>query len=72
MGSRQLPKSYDETTLHALEQALKEVSQVLKAHDPLSRLGRGIANRAGSKTGGLGRRWRDRAGRTSQQSSSEL
>ena len=34
MGSRQPPKSYDETTLQALEQALKEVSQVLKAHDP--------------------------------------
>ena len=35
MASRHPPKSYDETTLQALEQALKEVGQVLKAHDPL-------------------------------------
>ena len=35
MGSRQPPKSYDETTLQALEQALRDVWQVLKAHDPL-------------------------------------
>ena len=35
MASRQPPKSYDETTLQALEQALKDVWQVLKAHDPL-------------------------------------
>ena len=34
MGSRQPPKSYDETTLQALEQALRDVWQVLKAHDP--------------------------------------
>ena len=34
MGSRPPPKSYDETTLQALEQALKDVWQVLKAHDP--------------------------------------
>ena len=35
MASRQPPKSYDETTLQALEQALRDVWQVLKAHDPL-------------------------------------
>ena len=35
MGSRQPPKSYDETTLQALEQALRDVWQVLKAHEPL-------------------------------------
>ena len=35
MASRQPRKSYDETTLQALEQALKDVWQVLKAHDPL-------------------------------------
>jgi hypothetical protein len=34
MGSRQHPKSHDETTLQGLEQALKDVWQVLKAHDP--------------------------------------
>ena len=34
MASRQPPRSYDETTLQALEQALKDVWQVLKAHDP--------------------------------------
>ena len=31
----QPPKSYDETTLQALEQALRDVWRVLKAHDPL-------------------------------------
>jgi hypothetical protein len=35
MASRHPPKSYDETTLQALEQALRDVWQVLKAHDPL-------------------------------------
>ena len=34
MASRQPPRSYDETVLQALEQALKDVWQVLKAHDP--------------------------------------
>jgi hypothetical protein len=34
MGSRLPPKSYDETTLQALERALKDVLQVLKAHEP--------------------------------------
>jgi hypothetical protein len=34
MDSQQPPKSYDETTLQALEQALKDVWQVLKAHEP--------------------------------------
>ena len=34
MASRQPRKSYDEMTLQALEQALKDVWQVLKAHDP--------------------------------------
>jgi hypothetical protein len=28
------PPSYDDMTLHALEQALRDVWQVLKAHDP--------------------------------------
>ena len=35
MASRQPPKSYDETTLQALEQAHHDVWQVLKARDPL-------------------------------------
>jgi len=35
MASRQPPRRYDETTLLALEQALRDVWQVLKAHDPL-------------------------------------
>jgi len=34
MASRQPPRSYDETTLQALEQALRDVWQVLKAHEP--------------------------------------
>ena len=34
MGSQQPPRSYDETTLQAMEQALNDVWQVLKAHDP--------------------------------------
>lgn len=34
MTSKQLPKSHDETTLRVLEQALRDVCQVLKAHDP--------------------------------------
>jgi hypothetical protein len=34
MASQQPPKSHDETTLVALEQALRDVCQVLKAHDP--------------------------------------
>jgi hypothetical protein len=32
--SKQEPKSHDETTLCVLEQALRDVCQVLKAHDP--------------------------------------
>ena len=35
MASQQSPKSYDETTLQALEQALRDVWIALKAHDPL-------------------------------------
>ena len=35
MASRPPPKSHDETTLIALEQALEDVWQILKAHDPL-------------------------------------
>ena len=34
MASQHPPRSYDETTLQALEQALRDVWQVLKAHDP--------------------------------------
>jgi hypothetical protein len=35
MASQQpTPKHHDETTLIALEQALKDACQVLKAHDP--------------------------------------
>jgi hypothetical protein len=34
MASQHPPRSYDEITLRALEQALREVWQVLKAHDP--------------------------------------
>ena len=34
MASQQAPKSHDETTLIALEQALKDVWQALEAHDP--------------------------------------
>ncbi len=34
MASQQPPKGHDETTLAALEQALRDVCQVLKAHDP--------------------------------------
>lgn len=34
MGSKCPPKSYDETTLLALEQAVRDVWQVLKARDP--------------------------------------
>jgi hypothetical protein len=34
MRSQQPLKSHDETTLAALEQALKDACQVLKAHDP--------------------------------------
>ena len=34
MASQQPPKSHDETTLVALEQALRDVCQVLKARDP--------------------------------------
>ena len=33
MASQQ-PKSHDETSLVAVEQALRDVCQVLKAHDP--------------------------------------
>lgn len=33
MGSQHPPRSYDETTLRALEQALRDVWEVLKAHD---------------------------------------
>jgi hypothetical protein len=32
--SQHPPRLYDETTLQALEQALRDVWQVLKAHDP--------------------------------------
>jgi hypothetical protein len=34
MASKPPPKHHDETTLVALEQALRDVCQVLKAHDP--------------------------------------
>jgi len=34
VASKQAPKSHDETTLCVLEQALRDVCQVLKAHDP--------------------------------------
>jgi hypothetical protein len=34
MGSRNPPRSYDDATLVALEEALRDVWQVLKAHDP--------------------------------------
>ena len=34
MASQYLSQSYSETTLLALEQALRDVWQVLKAHDP--------------------------------------
>jgi hypothetical protein len=34
MASQNPPKSQDQTTLVALEQALRDVCQVLKAHDP--------------------------------------
>ena len=34
MASQKAPKSHDETTLIALEQALKDVWQALEAHDP--------------------------------------
>ena len=34
MVSQHLPRSYDEITLHALEEALRDVWMVLKAHDP--------------------------------------
>jgi hypothetical protein len=34
MASQQPPKSHDETALVALEQALRDACQVLKAHDP--------------------------------------
>ena len=34
MASQQPPKNHEETTLLALEQALKDVWQALKAHDP--------------------------------------
>jgi hypothetical protein len=34
MRSQQPLKGHDETTLLALEQALRDVRQVLKAHDP--------------------------------------
>jgi hypothetical protein len=34
MASQQSPKRHNETTLVALEQALRDVCQVLKAHDP--------------------------------------
>ena len=34
MGSQYPPKSYDETALVALEQAMRDVWQVLKARDP--------------------------------------
>ena len=34
MPSKQPQKRYGETTLAALEQALRDVCQVLKAHDP--------------------------------------
>jgi hypothetical protein len=33
MASRNPPRSYDDATLDALEEALKDVWQVLKAHD---------------------------------------
>jgi hypothetical protein len=34
MASQYPPQSYDDNTLQALEQALRDVWQVLKAHDP--------------------------------------
>jgi hypothetical protein len=34
MASQYQPQSYDDNTLQALEQALRDVWQVLKAHDP--------------------------------------
>ena len=34
MASPQPPKTYDETTLQALEQALKDVWHILNAHEP--------------------------------------
>ena len=34
MASQHLSQSYSQTTLLALEQALRDVWQVLKAHDP--------------------------------------
>jgi hypothetical protein len=34
MASQKTPKSQDQITLVALEQALRDVCQVLKAHDP--------------------------------------
>ena len=74
MGSRQPPKSYDETTLQALEQALRDVWQVLKAHDPFRDWDKDTDFRTGAcrKADGPGRRWGDRATRISQQSSSKL
>ena len=35
MASQRPSRNFDETTLQALEQALRDVWQVLKAHDPL-------------------------------------
>ena len=34
MASRNTPRYYDDAMLSALEQALRDVCQVLKAHDP--------------------------------------
>jgi hypothetical protein len=34
MASQRPPRSFDESTLQALENALRDVWQVLKAHDP--------------------------------------
>ena len=34
MASQRPPKGFNELTLQALEHALRDVSQVLKAHDP--------------------------------------
>jgi hypothetical protein len=34
MASRYAPRSYNEAMLNALEQALRDVFEVLKAHDP--------------------------------------
>ena len=73
MASRQPATSYDETTLQALEQALRDVWQVLKAHDPLRDWDKDADFRRGlAEADGPGRRWGDRPTRISQPRFSQL